>query len=408
MFSTLLQIIAATAGISLQVDVRHDWIYSGSEVRDLAVNVSGPKSAAVTVDFNLVSDLSLMHSRDTVLSLSRTVHTGSDGKAVAHFPFNGIAPGFYQVNLSAEDYSHPSFNIGIDSELIQSPADRQDDFDSFWEETLKELAGIPANVKLTEDPEASNELRTSYIVEATSLDGAKMGGYLCIPVKEGKYPVYIDYMGYGADCYKYNPSANPEAIEFLVSVRDQGIFRADNSRWIDRGLESKDTFYYRGAFCDAVRAVDIVCGLEKADTGRIFARGESQGGALTFAAAALDGRIRAAAPAVPFLCDYEDYSRIVEWPMWEVFATADEMGLSREELFKTLSYFDIKNLADRIKCPVFMAFGLQDPTCPPHTNFSAYNLLRCDKQFYCASVCGHAMWEVKEWAEIRQDWFKQF
>ena len=408
MLSTLLQIIAATAGISLQVDVRHDWIYSGSEVRDLAVNVSGPVSADVTVDFNLVSDLSLMHGRDTVLSLCRTAHIGPDGKAVAHFPFKDIAPGFYQVNLSAEDYSHPAFNIGVDPELIQSPADKQDDFDSFWERTLDELSKVPANVRLTKDPETSNELRTSYIVEATSLDGTKIGGYLCVPVKDGKYPVFIDYMGYGADCYKYNPSAEPEAIEFLVSVRDQGLYRDEERKWINRGLESKELFYYRGAFCDAVRAIDIVCGLEKTDKDRIFARGESQGGALTFAAAALDGRIRAAAPAVPFLCDYNDYSKIVEWPMWEVFATADSMGLDREDMFRTLSYFDIKNFADRIKCPVFMAFGLRDPTCPPHTNFSAYNLLQCEKQFYCAPTCGHAMWEVKEWAALRQDWFKQF
>ena len=132
------------------------------------------------------------------------------------------------------------------------------------------------------------------------------------------------------------------------------------------------------------------------------ASGESQGGAFTFISAALDSRIKAIAPAVPFLGDYRDYARIVWWPVHEVLDTADEEGLDREELFTMLSYFDVKNFASRITCPVYMAFGLQDPTCPPHTNFSIYNNLGTrDKRFFCVPTCGHAMWQENSWSEER-------
>ena len=97
-----------------------------------------------------------------------------------------------------------------------------------------------------------------------------------------------------------------------------------------------------------------------------------------------------------------DYAKIVFWPVHEIFEAADAAGISREDLFRTLSYFDVKNFAPRIHCPVIMAFGLQDPTCPPHTNFSIYNNLGTkDKQFVCIPTCGHAMWLEPAWPPLR-------
>ena len=261
---------------------------------------------------------------------------------------------------------------------------------------------IPLEAVWTEIPEFSNEKRTCYEVRYPSWGGGISGGIISIPVAEGKYPVCLQYMGYGAPVYFFDPNAAADRIEFAVSIRDQGIFKGDQDRWIDRGLGAKETFYYRGAFADAKRAVDFVASLDRADADHIVALGESQGGALTFVAAALDDRIKAIGPAVPFLGDYPDYAKIVFWPVHEVFEQADKEEIDRAELFKMLSYFDVKNFAPRIHCPVYMAFGLQDPTCPPHTNFSIYNNLGTkDKRYYCVPECGHAMWQVPAWAAER-------
>ena len=103
-----------------------------------------------------------------------------------------------------------------------------------------------------------------------------------------------------------------------------------------------------------------------------------------------------------FLGDYPDYAKIVWWPVHEVFETADAAGIDRGELLRMMSYFDVKNFASRIHCPVYMSFGLQDPTCPPHTNFAIYNNLgTSDKRFFCVPTCGHAMWQEPSWAEER-------
>jgi len=368
------------------------WLFTGKAPYTLETKVQAAPGPAT---FQLVTDLSLMAETPEVV-LSKDVTIASD--STVRVRLGKLQPGFYQVRLR----DSVRFNIGVRPDAVVSLPDARPDFDAFWETTLSELAAVPVAPEFTEVPEYSNELRTCYEVRYPSWGGAVSGGIVSIPVAEGKYPVYVQFMGYGAEPFYFDPSGSPDRIDFLVSVRDQGIFKNGQDRWIDRGLSAKETFYYRGAFADARRAVDFAVSLDKADPDRIIAFGESQGGALTVAAAALDSRIKAIAPAVPFLGDYRDYAKIVWWPVHEVFDAADAEGLDREALFTMLSYFDIKNFAPRVTCPAYMAFGLQDPTCPPHTNFSIYNNLgSAEKHWFCVPTCGHAMWQEPAWGPER-------
>lgn len=375
------------------------WLFLNKGAYTLNTKVDAAPGPAA---FCLVKDLSLMADTPEVV-LSRDVTIAPDSTLKVRL--GRLAPGFYEVRLR----DSVRWNIGIRPDDVLSAPDAQPDFDAFWSQTLAELDEVPLAPEWTEVPAYSNELRTCYEVRYASWGGGVSGGIISIPVAEGKYPVMISYMGYGAEPFYFDPSAAPDRIEFLVSVRDQGIFKNGQERWIDRGLAAKETFYYRGAFADAKRAVDFIASLDKTDPDRIVSLGESQGGALTCVAAALDGRIKAITPAVPFLGDYPDYAKIVWWPVHEVFEQADAEGLDRDELFRMLSYFDVKNFAPKIHCPVYMAFGLQDPTCPPHTNFSIYNNLgTVDKHYYCVPTCGHAMWLETAWDAERAAFLASF
>ena len=367
------------------------WLFTGKGPYTLNTKVSLTGHARM----QLVTDLSLMADEPEIV-LEKDVEVGPD--SLLNVNLGKLKPGFYEVRLQ----DSVRFNIGIRPDDVKSPVDAAPDFDAFWESTLSALRELPMDAETTIVPEYSNDLRTTYTVTYTSLDGASAGGILCVPVAPGPHPVLLSYMGYSAPIFYFDPSANPDRIDFLVSVRGQGIFRESQADWIDRGLTSKDIYYYRGAFADAVRAIDFVASLDRADASRMVACGESQGGALTVAAAALDPRIKAIAPAVPFLGDYRDYYKIVAWPMHEVTAAVDAQGLDRDTVFSMLTYFDIKNLAPRVKCPAYMAFGLQDPTCPPHTNFAIYNNLGSrNKHYWCVPTCGHAMWLESSWPPIR-------
>lgn len=387
----------------IRVQIENKGIYSSRKNTVLKAVYEAEKDTTVALNAVLLRDLSLMGEKDTVATACAEARSNETVK----LNFGKLEPGFYQVNICGAE----PFNIGVDPEKIVSPTTKQPDFDEFWAHNLAELAAIPMEASLELIPDRCTEKRNVYRVEMKSLGGTTIGGILAEPVAEGKYPAYIEYMGYGAEPYVYHGDDKPEAIQFLVSIREQGILKTipngENGRWIDVGLGDKEDFYYKGAFCDAVRAVDFVASREKTDASLIFGLGESQGGALTWIAASLDHRFRAIAPAVPFLSDYEDYAKIVWWPMWEVFETADKEGIAREDLFTTLSYFDVKNFTDRIACPVRMAFGLQDPTCPPHTNFAGFNNVKTDKDYMCVPRCGHGMWQIQEWADYRNEWFNK-
>ncbi|MBO4689310.1 MAG: acetylxylan esterase, partial [Paludibacteraceae bacterium] len=87
----------------------------------------------------------------------------------------------------------------------------------------------------------------------------------------------------------------------------------------------------------------------------------------------------AIAPNVAFLGDFPDYFKIVGWPAET--AKANKGSMTDEQMYAFLSYFDTKNLATLIPatCGVLGSSGLQDGTCPPHTNIAPFNNLKTPK-----------------------------
>ena len=152
--------------------------------------------------------------------------------------------------------------------------------------------------------------------------------------------------------------------------------------WFAYNFGDKNGYYYRGAFMDCVQAVRFMATRETSDMGNLFAEGSSQGGALCYAAAALsDYPFTAIAPNVAFLGDFPDYFRIVDWPAST--AKKNKGSMTDEQMYAFLSYFDTKNLATRISCAVYATSGLQDGTCPPHTNLAPFmNLKSTDKEMH--------------------------
>ena len=400
--------LAAT--VCLEFPEPESWLMCGTDRRSVKVDFFCAEDCTVKAGAAFVSDTSLMGTADTILYICKEVELKAGESRRVEFEAD-LEPGFYEFRISVGDRDgqmrhRREFNIGIEPEKIVSPLSAKEDFDAFWEQSLRELAEVPMDCRMTLVPEYSTARRNVYEVEFKSLGGATMGGIYAEPVQPGKYPAIIEYMGYGAETFHYWGDDNPETVQLLVSVRNQGIF-LDEGHWILRGLDSKENFYYRGAYCDAVRAIDFICSREKVDCERIVSKGESQGGAFCWISAALDHRVKAIAPAVPFMSDFEDYGDIVYWPVHEVLEEADRLGIAHDRIFDLLSYFDIKNFTSRVGCPVLMAFGLQDPTCPPHTNFAGYNMVRGEKEWYCAPLCGHGMWQESEWVKLREEFLQK-
>ena len=407
--STLAVIREATARLSAPAWVESEpvdnWMFTAQDQKPLKVVVrpmNGFKGRA-QVRVRVATDKGTPHGEHVV---DADLRKGADTLLV---PLS-LEPGFYSVGLGLADTAleDARFNVGCDPEQIVSPQDKQADFDRFWADNLAELARVPVRPRLTLLPEHSSPERNMYRVDMASFGGKMISGIVLIPNKEGRFPAKISYMGYGADVWYPDPSSEPDLVDFTLSVRDQGLNRTPGQGWVRQGLQHKETYYYRGAFLDCVRAIDFVASLPQVDPDRIVAEGGSQGGAFTLVAASLDHRLKAIAPFVPFLSDFPDYFQVAEWPANEVLPAAREQGISDEDLYRTLSYFDVKNFTDRIECPVLMGFGLQDPVCPPHTNFAGYNMIRTQKQWICFPFSGHHVEEESGWWEARNAFFKPY
>lgn len=407
LFVLALPAAVMAGNVEYNVPVVHDWWWTAPERPQITVDVvnSNNEISKCEVSLTVTTDQGL-----PVTEMSQLVAVAAGDSTAVQFEIN-VEPGFYRCTVAGDGEVVKEFNIGFEPEGIVSLPDSQPDFDEFWQRTLDELAAVAPEYSMTEEKDKSNKGGKVYRVKMKSLGGVEVQGYLTMPAKASKkhtMPVLVHYMGYGSKPWHAEPYEGMERIEFVLSTRGQGLNEPTNTYgdWAVYGLGNRDSFYYRGAFMDLVRAIDFVCTLPEVDQRYIFAEGGSQGGAFTLVACSLDKRIRAAAPWIPFLSDYPDYFKIVHWPAEVIFKKQQETGISNRDLYKMLSYFDVKNFTRRITCPILMGMGLQDPTCPPHTNFAGYNLISSQKQFVIYPECGHDT-RHPDWDDRQRDFFRK-
>jgi len=141
-----------------------------------------------------------------------------------------------------------------------------------------------------------------------------------------------------------------------------------------RGIESRETYYYRRVFVDAVRAIEAARSLDLIDESRVAVFGGSQGGGMAMAAAGLVPDVAALVANVPFLCDFPRATVITDNdPYKEIGRYLATHRHATDRVQETLSYFDGVNFARRALAPAHLSTALMDPICPPSTVFAAYN-----------------------------------
>ena len=280
---------------------------------------------------------------------------------------------------------------------------KQPDFDTFWADTLNELSQVKLQYTLTPYDYPVKGIKV-YIVSFIGFNNANIEGIYAVPEGDGQYPGLMLYHGYNwaADgCIHdvVNWALKGYAV-FHMQVRGQQGYSSDNvvsstggvSGWMTKGLLDKNEYYYRAVYMDSVRALEVLADMKEVDAKRIGVLGGSQGGALTLAAAALSSIPVVALADYPYLshfnraidiCPNGPYNELNE------FFRRNTKPAIEIKAKETLSYFDIMNLADRIKCHTWVSIGLVDDITPPSTVFAVYNHLLCSKEISVQRYFGH-------------------
>lgn len=313
-------------------------------------------------------------------------------------------PGFYRVTCSIGDVSDSMF-VGYDPEGIDPAVTGEGDIDAFWAEALAELRGIDPEYNLILQKDRSNDDRDVYAVEMKSLGGLTVRGWLEVPKKKGVYPALLRVPGYGSNMEPVGKF--DDMVVFSLNPRSHGDSDdapgAPLEMWV-RGLDDERDYFYRGAYMDCVRAMDLLASRDDVDAGRIAVWGGSQGGGLSFMTAALDDRVSFCVADVPWLCDFVRYLKTTHWEEIDEWLAADGRRNWRE-MFVTLSYFDTMNVAGQIKCEVLMGIGLQDRVCPPATSFATFNKIAGKKEYRVYVGAGHDLGAVHE--DFGYEWLRR-
>lgn len=275
---------------------------------------------------------------------------------------------------------------------------RPHDFDPFWDRSLDEMRAVDAAADFVPYQGLRTTNAECFDLYFTGVDGARIHAkYVRPKAPSAPCPAILQFHGYTQNSGGWLEKLAWVNEGFCVAAMDcrgQGGLSEDpggtkgntHHGHIIRGLDdSPEQLLFRKIFLDTAKLAEVVMARPEVDAERVCAMGGSQGGGLTLACAALEPRIRKAAPMYPFLSDYlrvweMDLAKNAYAELTTYFRLFDPRHERREEIFTRLGYIDIQHLAPRIEAEVLMFTGLMDTICPPSTQFAAYNKIGSPKE----------------------------
>ncbi|MBX7245171.1 MAG: acetylxylan esterase [Candidatus Sumerlaeaceae bacterium] len=280
------------------------------------------------------------------------------------------------------------------------------DHEEYWERGLTEMRATDPAPELM-PAEFQVPFADCFHLYFTGVGGARIHAMFLRPKAPTQpHPAVLMFHGYTGRAGEWHDKLGYAAMGYTVAAMDcrgqggksedvGGVKGTTHKGHIIRGLDGPpDQMLFRQVFLDTAQLARVVMDMEDVDAARVGALGSSQGGGLTLACAALEPRIKLAAPVFPFLCDYQrvwemDLAKEAYEELRYYFRMFDPLHAREDEVFCKLGYIDVQHLCPRIKAKVRMAVGLQDQICPPSSQFAAYNKIKSDKSLILYPDFGH-------------------
>jgi cephalosporin-C deacetylase-like acetyl esterase len=296
------------------------------------------------------------------------------------------------------------------------------DFDEYWARAKKQLAAVPMQPNVTRIPDKDTSTGLLFRVELPSVEQTTIVCWYYVPREAftggdpqqkvaRKFPAVQIAPGYGAE----EPPIDRTKQGFItlsVNPRNHGPSRAFWKSPVEHliyNVTDPESYYYKLAFLDCLRAAEFLFSREEVDVKRVATEGGSQGGLFSIATAALEPRIACVCANVPAFSDYPDGVILAQkGGQTTMHDLLTDGATTAAQVRTTLSYVDGVNMITRLKCPVQINMGDQDPVCPYVCGIVLYNRLpkRVPKDFHVAPNCKHAVPQImRDW---NSEWFKRW
>ncbi len=239
---------------------------------------------------------------------------------------------------------------------------RPDDFEDYWSAVAGELASTPVRPEVEKIPMREMDFATLYGVRLSSIGPYRLYGYLSIPKGSRPFPAI-----YWAPKYQSVLEVIPQGTEngirsrfvtFSLAGRGQRNsdqpFAAMFPGQLTVGIDSRDSYVFRGIVADAIRGLEFISTVPEVDTSSIVAIGND----VAMQAVALAGKAShvVSTPAL-FFDTLGLAARTGSYPLEEINDYLRLHPSLREQAAGTLSYFDLRNFASMVNASTLVMAG---------------------------------------------------
>lgn len=273
---------------------------------------------------------------------------------------------------------------------------KAEDFDYFWKQTLQKVLDFNLTYSLTKNEDYFYPTKEIFKLVFTALDGTKIyGWYLretnretnkCLLTTHGyrsskKEPhLYLHWLDAGYDVL---------AFDMRLQAGETGCntpLSGPMSEVITINAFDLENCYLKMIYTDMMLASLLP---EKLGYQEYVLEGTSQAGGLAVAIGCLMQNTTAVLANVPSNSDLDQ--RVLKatgsFKAFQSLCKHDPEKL--EMILHHLSYFDTKNLANRLTAPIFASVGGVDNVCPAKAFFATYNRIQSPKEIYYYPFNGH-------------------
>ncbi len=274
---------------------------------------------------------------------------------------------------------------------IEPAAAEPNDFGTFWQAKLAELAAVPPNPQLVTADSGAGGV-SYWKITMDNIRSTHIEGQIARPTTGTKFPalLILQWAGvYALDKSWVTARAAEGWLALNIEPHDLAIdastdFYAQQTagplaNYWNIGNDNPDTSYYLRMYLSCYRAVEYLRSRDDWDGHTVVVMGSSQGGQQALMVAGLDpDHVTAALTLVPAACDMlaPDAGRAAGFPNWYYNTTGKDPAKVRS----ASRYYDPANFGRRINAPVLIAAGLFDTTAPPSSIMAAAGAITAPKE----------------------------